>query len=189
MKNQPNLKQEPYTCPPWLLFTFDNPVRNALQNPKKMLAGLVKSGDVVLDVGCGMGYLSLPMAEMVGEHGKVIGADLSEVMLAGLGKRAEKAGVMERVEPHLCSAERIGIAEAIDFAVAFWMVHEVRNQEAFLQEIYDALKTGGQFLLVEPHIHVTGKGFERTVALAKDFGFKEIARPKVFFSRAVVLGK
>ncbi len=154
-----------------------------------MLKDLVKPGDIALDVGCGMGYFSLPMAELVGSQGRVIAADLQEQMLAGLRRRAQHSSFGERIRPLLCNPDRIGLTEPLDFALAFWMVHEVRNQEALLKEIHLALKEKGKFLLVEPRIHVSGRDFKRTVELAERLGFKVIARPNVRFSRAVVLGK
>jgi ubiquinone/menaquinone biosynthesis C-methylase UbiE len=184
-----NQSKTPYTCPWWLLFTFDNPMRTLIHNPEKMLDGLIHPGNTVLDVGCGMGYFSLPMAKLVGPHGHVISADLQEQMLAGLRQRAKRAACSERIHPLLCSPDRIGLSEPIDFVLAFWMVHEVRQQESFLQEIYAALKTGGKFLLVEPRIHVSGTDFKRTEKLAQQTGFHVLTRPLVNISRAVVLGK
>jgi ubiquinone/menaquinone biosynthesis C-methylase UbiE len=179
----------PYTCPWWLLFTFDNPIRKLIHNPRRILKDVVQPGDVALDVGCGMGYFSLPMAELVGPQGKVIAADLQEQMLAGLRRRAQRTNYSERIHPLLCSPDRIGLTEPLDFALAFWMVHEVQDQEAFLKEIHAALKEDGKFLIVEPRIHVSGRDFKRTVALADRLGFKVLARPSVMISRAVVLGK
>ena len=45
-----------------------------------------------MDVGCGMGYFSLPLARLTGESGHVIAADLQERMLEGLRRRAVYAG-------------------------------------------------------------------------------------------------
>lgn len=59
-----------HTCPWWLLFTFDNPLRSLVQNPQKMLRPYVKQGDIVLDVGCGMGFFTLGLAELVGQDGR-----------------------------------------------------------------------------------------------------------------------
>jgi ubiquinone/menaquinone biosynthesis C-methylase UbiE len=178
-----------FTCPWWLIFTFDNPLRKLAQNPQKILGPYVKAGSTVLDVGCGMGYFSLGLAELVGEKGKVIAADLQPKMLAGLSKRAKSAGLESRIRPHLCPPDKIGVSDPIDFALAFWMVHEVRQREEFLQEIFSVIKPGGKFLIVEPLIHVSGRDFERTATLSKEIGFTTGVRPRVSMSRSILLEK
>ena len=178
-----------HTCPWWLLFTFDNPIRKLIHNPEKILTPYIKSGDTVLDVGCGMGYFTLGLAQLVGPKGKVVAVDLQEQMLAGLHKRAEGAGLMDRIQLHQSSPDQIGVDQPMDFALAFWMVHEVRQQKDFLWQVYDTLKLEGKFLLVEPIIHVTRMAFEQSLSLAKEIGFQEIERSSVRASRAVVLRK
>jgi ubiquinone/menaquinone biosynthesis C-methylase UbiE len=176
-----------FACPWWLIFTFDNPLRKLVHNPQKILSPFVKPGNTVLDIGCGMGYFSLGLAELVGEKGKVIATDLQPEMLAGLSKRAKRAGLESRIQSQLCQPDKIGVSESVDFALAFWMVHEVRQRKEFLREIFSLLKPDGKFLVVEPLIHVSGRDLERTVTLSQEIGFKTGDRPRVAASRAVLL--
>lgn len=178
-----------FTCPWWLLFTFDNPLRKLVHSPVKILAPFIKPGNTVLDVGCGMGYFSLGLAELVGDHGKVIAADLQPQMLAGLSKRAVHAGLEKRIQPHQCRQDKIGLTEPVDFALAFWMVHEVQQREAFLRELYAILNPGGSLLIVEPVIHVNAKDFARTVNLCQKIGFTLLEKPHVNISRAILVNK
>ena len=69
------------------------------------------------------------------------------------------------------------------------MVHEVPDQKAFFNEIKTIVKLNGQVLVVEPTFHVSKKAFEETVKTAQSTGFTAIERPKVFFSKAVILKK
>ncbi|MBI5582394.1 MAG: methyltransferase domain-containing protein, partial [Deltaproteobacteria bacterium] len=75
-----------------------------------------------------------------------------------------------------------------DFILAFWMVHEVPDQRAFLTEILQMLKPAGRFLLVEPKIHVSGKNFLRTLETAKEVGFLLRESPKIRWSHSALLG-
>jgi len=110
-------------------------------------------------------------------------------MLAGLVKRAAAAGLDRYIHPQLSQADRIGVSEPIDFALAFWMVHEVKPRRAFLQEIYALLKPGGKLLIVEPIIHVSAADFARTIALGQEIGFQAVDRPRIALSRAILFGK
>jgi ubiquinone/menaquinone biosynthesis C-methylase UbiE len=174
-------------CPRWLCFTFDNFIRKLFHNPEDILAPYVHEGDTVLDVGPGMGYFSIPLARMVGDRGKVIAADVQAPMLAALQKRAKKAGLEGRIVTHLCEADSIGIREPIDFALAFWMVHEVPDQIKFFHEVRSLLKPGAGLLIAEPTIHVTRKMFEATLKEAEEAGFTAMETPKIFMSRTAVL--
>jgi len=178
-----------FTCPWWLLFTFDNPMRKLIHNPNKILRPYVNAGNTVMDVGCGMGYFSLELARLVGPNGKVIAADLQPQMLAGLEKRSAKAGLQSIIQPHLCGTQKIGVTEPLDMIFAFWMVHEVGNRKAFLHELFEQLKPNGILLIVEPVIHVTHNNFESTLELASEIGFSEISHPRVAISRSVVFIK
>jgi SAM-dependent methyltransferase len=173
-------------CPWWLCATFDNPLRRLLHNPERILGGLVQPGDTALDLGCGMGVFSIPLARLVGPSGKVICVDLQEQMLAGVRRRAERAGVAQRIRLHQSGPRGIGLVVKANLALAFWMLHEVPDQAAFLGEVRACLVPGARFLVVEPRGHVGGAAFERSVEVARAAGLRPVARPAVALSRAVL---
>jgi ubiquinone/menaquinone biosynthesis C-methylase UbiE len=181
--------RDKHVCPWYCCFTFDNIFRKGFQNPYKILSGYLKAGDTVMDVGPGQGYFSIPMAKMVGENGRVIVIDIQKKMLDILESRAQKENVADRILFKLASDTNYGINSEVDFALAFWMVHEVPDKKALFQSIYDSMRHGKQFLVVEPYLHVTGKMMEETVKTAQGVGFALIDRPKIFFSRAALLRK
>lgn len=167
----------------WQRQTFD-PLRRLIHNPERILVGLVQPGDIALDLGCGMGYFAPALARMVGPQGTVICVDLEERLLAEVHRRAVRAGVAERIRRHRAEAGHLGVEEPVDFALAFWVVHEVRNQAAFLAEVRACLKPGGRLLIVEPRGEVGEAAFERTLAMAGATGLVATARPVVTWSRA-----
>jgi ubiquinone/menaquinone biosynthesis C-methylase UbiE len=174
-------------CPWWLCYTFDNPLRRIFHNPMKILKPYVKSGWKALDVGPGMGYFTIPMAKLVGVNGQVIAADLQKQMLDAIYRRASKAGVQNRIKLHQCAPDKIGLTGPIDFALAFWMVHEVPNRPLFLNEVASILKPQGRLLLVEPKLHVSGSAFAETINIAQKAGLSVVEKPKIFISNAVLL--
>lgn len=176
-----------HVCPWYCCFTFDNIFRKGFQNPYEILSGYLKAGDTVLDVGPGQGYFSIPMAKMVRENGRVIAVDIQKKMLDILERRAQKENIADRILFKWVRDTDYGIDSEVDFALAFWMVHEVPDKKALLQSIYDSLKQGKQFLVVEPYLHVTSKMMEETLKTAQGVGFTLIDRPKIFFSRAALL--
>jgi len=178
---------KPHVCPWWLIHTFDNPLRRLVQKPERILRDIVRPGDACLDLGCGIGYFTIPLAGLVGPSGSVTAVDLQPEMLVGLRRRAEKAGLLSRIRPHQADASGLPFEAAFDFALAFWMAHEVPDQGSLFHQIRTALKPGGRFLLVEPKFHVRQAAFEKTVGLAEKTGFTKVKPLDISFSRAVLL--
>lgn len=180
---------EQHVCPWWLAYSFDNPVRRLLHPPKRLLAPWVRPGMTVLDLGCGLGHFSLGMARMVGPGGRVIAADLQERALTVVARRARRAGLADRITTRRCGPESCGVAGPVDFALAFWMLHETPSAEEFCRQIASALSPGGRFLVAEPAFHVAETAFDAELAAAARAGLKLIEQPRVRFSRAALFGR
>jgi len=180
------LLRKPHTCPWWFCYTFDNPVRRLVHDPAVILAGLVGPGDTVVDAGCGMGFFTLGLARLVGSRGRVIAIDLQDEVLDRAARRARRRGLADVIEFRRCTPDRLGLGETADFALAFWMAHEVRNPESFFAEIRGSLRPGGHLLIAEPLGHVTAARFERTLEVARDAGLDAAPGPRVRFSRSAI---
>ena len=180
-------KNNDRVCPVWMAYTFDNPLRKLIHNPYKMFKEYVREGMTVMDIGCGLGCFSIGLAKMVGRKGKVYSIDLQKGMLDRLKKRAVKAGVADIIETHQCYADKIGIEEKLDFALAFWMIHETSDYVNFLKQIFYLLKPRGILYLADPKMHVSLPFFDETISAAEKIGFTVIKRPKIALSWAIVL--
>ncbi len=179
-----------HICPWYMAYLFDNPLRPLIHDPEKILGHYVKPGMTVLDIGCGMGFFSLGMAKMVGPEGRVISLDLQDRMLEILGRRARRRGLSERIDSRLVEGGPFPVEVPVDFALCFWMVHEVPDQAHFFKELSRVLEPGANVFIAEPGMrHVTPEDLEETVRIASGEGFSVIKRPKIRMSHAVVLKK
>ena len=175
-------------CPVELAHSLDNKMRRWLQNPKKILSPYVKEGMTVLDMGCGPGFFSIEMANMVGRNGKIISADLQDGMLQKLHMKVKGTELEERIKFVNCTQEIINVTETVDFILAFYMVHEVPVKNSFFLQLHNILRPQGQFLLVEPKLfHVSKKDFELTTMIAGKNGFKIHQGPSLLFSWSALL--
>lgn len=178
-----------HVCPVKKAGHLDTSIRRWLQNPRTILRPYIEEGMTVLDLGCGPGYFSIDLARMVGKSGRVIAADLQEGMLQKLRAKIQGTELEERITLHQCEEDKIGLSEPVDFVLAFYVVHEIPNQEEFLHEIKSILKPNGRVFIVEPPFHVSKTAFEETVRKAQDVGFTLVERPKVLLSKTMVLRK
>ncbi len=175
-------------CTWWIAYTFDNPLRRLIHKPQKVLGNYVKEDMTVMDLGCGMGHFTIGMAGLVGPTGKVIAVDLQQKMLDVMERRAQRTGLADGIFPHLCRADDIGIEEPVDFMLAFWMVHELPDQEKFFKQLKTGLAADGKILIAEPKMHVTAETFEKTLDIAQSCGLQCMERPDIRFSRTALLG-
>jgi 2-polyprenyl-3-methyl-5-hydroxy-6-metoxy-1,4-benzoquinol methylase len=179
-------------CPPWVGYFLVNPLRRLVQKPERILAGLVTPGMTVLDVGPGMGFFTLPLARMVGPGGTVVAVDVQEVMVRVLRRRAERAGLSERIVTRVCPPTSLEIADfagRIDFALVYAVVHELPDAAQFFAELAEALKPEAQCLLGEPAGHVSANAFAATLETAQGAGLGVVARPQFRGSRSALLSK
>ena len=179
-------------CPWWMGPLLASPLRRFLYSPEDLLVAYVEKGMTVLDIGCGMGFFSLPLARMVGSTGKVLCVDLQEKMIKGLVRRAIKAGLTDRIDARLCRKDKLDLDDftgGIDFALACAIMHEVPDKDRLLSEIYKTMKKEGRLLISEPSGHVGAAEFERTVQIAQKAGFEAVGRPEIRRSRTILLRK
>jgi ubiquinone/menaquinone biosynthesis C-methylase UbiE len=160
-----------------MTYTFDNPLRKLFQDPYKILSTYIRPGMRVGDVGCGMGYFTIPIAKLAGEAGYVQAVDVQHQQLKKVEKRAKKAGVLARIERTLAEENSLCLNPALDFILAFAVAHEVPSIEVFFREVSESLKPGGKILVVEPSHHVGKNAFAKELETARHYGLKPLPDP------------
>lgn len=180
---------EPHVCPMERAGHLDTWWRRLLQNPRRILAPHVSPAMTCLDIGCGPGFFTRELARLVGPQGRVIAVDLQRGMLDLLARTIRGTGIEERIQLHQCSADSLGVEVTADFALAFYVAHEMPDPGRFFAEVAERLSPGGRLLLTDPKFHVSAKEFARSRELAQAAGLRETRRPKIMLSHAVVLTK
>jgi SAM-dependent methyltransferase len=179
-------------CPWWLGYLAASPLRRLQCDPRKILAPYVREGMTVLEPGPGMGFFTLELARLVGAAGRVVAVDLQPRMLAGLERRARKAGLAERIEARVAARDSLGVADLagqVDFALVFAMVHELPSPAVFFAEVAAALKPGACLLFSEPSGHVKPALFQAEIEAAARAGFQPVERPSIRSSVSALLKK
>ena len=113
----------------------------------------VKTGNIVLDIGCGTGFLSLGVAKAVGKNGKVIDIDISEEMMKKAKKNLSEAG-FSNVEFRVGDAENIPLEnDSVDSVVGNMVLHHCPNPEFAIKEMVRVLKPNGRLVLADMEEH------------------------------------
>lgn len=112
-------------------------------------AGLGR-GSRALDLGCGMGFLSLEAARMVGNEGLVYAVDSSPGALDELERRAKRLGLenLRTVQADIATLPLPG--KAVDAVVARSVLSYVRDRSRVLREALRVLRPGGVLSIFEP---------------------------------------
>jgi arsenite methyltransferase len=121
--------------------------RDAARRRQAVLAALaLVSGERVIDIGTGPGFVALEMCAVVGPEGCILGVDTSEPMLTRARTRCSPWGFTEfkRGDATNLPAED-GIFDA---AVSVQVFEYVANVEAALGEMYRVLRPGGRAVVV-----------------------------------------
>ena len=158
-------------CPWWLTRTFDNPLRRLFQDPHKLLEPYVVPGSRVADCGCGMGFFTVALAQLVGPSGHVQAVDLQPQQLRVAEKRCRRAGVADRVRFVDATEASLKLSGPFDFLLAFWMVHEVGDRAGFFDQLRAVTEPGARVLVAEPMFHVSREEVEAELSLSAAHGF------------------
>ncbi|MEI7433484.1 MAG: methyltransferase domain-containing protein [Methanomicrobiales archaeon] len=173
-------------CPVWMKGLLDPRFSSGPSaRTRKTIQHLdLRPGMNVLDVGCGPGRLTIPLADTVGPHGTVLAIDIQEGMLREAQKRADKSNLTNIRFFQIGAGEGRLERNRFERAVMVTVLGEIPGREAALQDIFEALRPGG-VLLVEETIrdpHFQAPGTVRRLAGAAGFIEKEFFGNRFSFS-------
>lgn len=110
----------------------------------------VSRGMALLDFAAGSGFLTLPLAQIIGNNGYVVAVDVSEVMLAHLRRKALDGNLshihcMRTDDPNLGDLED----DTFDRIVSLGGFHHVADQVQVTRSLYRTLKPSGIAVLMD----------------------------------------
>jgi ubiquinone/menaquinone biosynthesis C-methylase UbiE len=109
----------------------------------------IKEGDNVLDAGCGTGKLTLDLASLVGNKGRVVGIDVSATMIAEASQRIKTS--MLPVMFTQGDIHRLQFGQnRFDRCYSERTFQHLTNPRIALQELIRVTKPGGKIVILEP---------------------------------------
>ena len=110
----------------------------------------LRPGQRVLDLAGGTGDLSRQFSSLVGSSGRVVLADINEVMLKVGRDRMIDSGVDTNVDIAQLDAEKLPFADnTFDCICIAYGLRNITNKKAALEAMRKALKPGGRIVVLE----------------------------------------
>jgi SAM-dependent methyltransferase len=107
------------------------------------------TGQTLLDVGCGPGYASLDLSNIVGPSGKIAAIDRSARFLRALENSCRQRGISNVSTSELDLNESDLPAIGADGAWARWVFAFVKHPRHLLEGVTRSLRSGGIFVIHE----------------------------------------
>ena len=125
--------------------------RDKWQHPERILDAIrVNENTRVADIGCHQGYLTVKLAEKIGSAGKVYAVDIDSYQLSKLEENLKKRDLLNKVEIIKGDYDNPNLpVNTLDAAVIIDSYHEMDEHVKMLQHIFESLKPGGRFVLIE----------------------------------------
>ena len=129
---------------------LDNEKRRELLPQDETLIKLgLHEGDVMADIGCGIGYFTIPASKIVGDSGNIFAMDISSEMLQDVEIKI-KSNDISNIEIILTEENDLKLEDnKITFAFISTVLHEADEKENFLKEIKRIISPKGKIAIVE----------------------------------------
>jgi len=126
---------------------LDNPKRRQIMPPEETLRKFnISNKGTLLDIGCGIGYFTIPAAIIL-TQGKVIGLDIMSEII-DIAK--EKATNISNIEFRKSDEYSFPIDSAsIDYVFICNVIHEIEDKPRYFKEIKRVLKPKGFLCIID----------------------------------------
>jgi ubiquinone/menaquinone biosynthesis C-methylase UbiE len=128
-------------------------VRDIIKSPMiKIEKADIKSGDIVLDYGCGPGSFTLAAAEVVASSGKVYAADINPLAVKKVKKVASRKG-LKNIETIQTECKTGLENNSVDVVMCFDTFHDVNDKDSLLSEFHRVLKSDSTLAFDDHHLN------------------------------------
>jgi ubiquinone/menaquinone biosynthesis C-methylase UbiE len=141
----------------------------------------IKTGDAVLDYGCGTGSYTFIVSKIVGPKGRVVAVDIHPLAITHIKNAIENRDI-KNIEPVLTDCDTGLDDDSIDVILLFDIFHMFRDPNRNLREMARVLKKDGTLSFSDHHLDdqaiisgMTSDGlFELAGQADHTFSFKKI---------------
>jgi ubiquinone/menaquinone biosynthesis C-methylase UbiE len=181
-------RKNPSAMPYWQRFFVELPHPGITRG---RLIEILEPGprDRLLEVGPGTGYFALPIAERLGDRGRLEAYDLQQEMVDHVMRRAKEAGLKNVTGWTGDAQEMLFEPNRFDGAYLTLVLGEIPDQDAALRELARVVKPGGRVVVgefaLDPHYVTFSSLRERAERAGLEFerraggGFAYFARFRV----------
>lgn len=158
-----------FSDPEELAKKWNTPERDQWQRPEKIIEALaLEPGATVADIGAGTGYMVAHLSRAVGNDGTVIAIDAEAAMVAYLTKYRDQLGPASVVPRQVGLNDPELPPSSVDGVLILDLWHHLSSQEAYAKKVFDSLKPGGRFVVVDYRLDVeVGPPTEMRIAPAQ----------------------
>jgi len=159
--------------------------RKVWQNPDEILNAVkIEPSFAVVDLGCGSGYFTVPLARRVK---MVYAIDVQKEMLDFLKDKIKKQNI-KNVKPLLTKPNEIPLeSDSVDLLVSVNTVHEFDDKAKIIKEMSRVVKKNGKLLIVDFQKKQKGFGPPVEIRVSKTRAIKLFAEGDFGLSTAKLL--
>ncbi|GAB6109897.1 class I SAM-dependent methyltransferase [Fusibacter bizertensis] len=142
-----------------MAYKFDSKHKHKLDNPERRTAfppveTLEKLGftanDILVDIGAGIGYFTIPSLEITKGVMPVYALDTSDEMLIGLKAREIEATGKNQIQTILTDEYDFKLSEGVaTFALMVNVLHEVEDKKRFIDQIKRILTKNARLAIID----------------------------------------
>jgi ubiquinone/menaquinone biosynthesis C-methylase UbiE len=101
---------------------------------------IYKEGVDLADIGCGIGYFTIPVAKIGGNSAKIFAVDVSQIMLQEVENRANEASINNIITIKSDEYKFNLKSDSVSFVLISLVLHEIDEKEMFIKEATETLK-------------------------------------------------